>query len=280
MRDPIDTLVAMFNKGRYVEGEVLAKDGECGNGGRAREAGRKDREDRAFSPRRVKNLIKQATGMIEIVSATRCDAGEFKKTPLAQSLGRLKHDARLRFHVTLSNAAGLPEIYNRRIQESDNDVLVFVHDDVWIDDYFLVDRVIDGLELFQVIGVAGNTRLIDSHVAWHLRKGEWDFPHLSGSVAHGTAPFGPVTRYGDSPRRCELLDGVLLAARPSVLREKGLSFDTRFSFHFYDLDFCRTVRQSGLSVGTWPIAITHNSGGAFGSPQWMQALTVYKAKWP
>jgi hypothetical protein len=31
---------------------------------------------------------------------------------------------------------------------------------------------------------------------------------------------------------------------------------------------------------TWPIAITHKSGGTFGSAQWMQALTVYKAKWP
>jgi len=221
-----------------------------------------------------------ALGMIEIVSATRCNAEEFKQTPLAQSLSRLGHDPRLRVHVTLSNSAGLPEIYNRRIQESAHDILVFVHDDVWIDDYFLADRVIDGLELYQVIGVAGNTRLVDSHVAWHLNQGEWDFPHLSGSVAHGATPFGQVSRYGDSPQKCELLDGVLLAARRSVLLEKGLCFDTRFSFHFYDLDFCRTARQSGLSVGTWPIAITHKSGGAFGSAQWTQALSVYKAKWP
>jgi GT2 family glycosyltransferase len=221
-----------------------------------------------------------ALGMIEIVSATRCNTEEFKQTPLAQSLSRLGHDPRLAFHVTLSNSTGLPEIYNRRIQESAHDILVFLHDDVWIDDYFLADRVIDGLELYQVIGVAGNTRLIDSHVAWHLNQGKWDFPHLSGSVAHGNTAFGRVTRYGESPRECELLDGVLLAARRSVLREKGLCFDTRFSFHFYDLDFCRTVRQSGLSMGTWPIAITHKSGGAFGSAQWTQALAVYKAKWP
>jgi hypothetical protein len=236
-------------------------------------------KDRAGSSRRTRDVIEE-TGKIEIVSATRCNAEEFTQTPLAQSFGRLARDPRLTFHVTFSNSAGLPEIYNRRIRESANDMLVFVHDDVWIDDYFLADRVIDGLELYHVIGVAGNTRLIDSHVAWHLKKGEWDLPHLSGSVAHGAGPFGQVSRYGESPRKCELLDGVLLAARRSVLREKGVSFDTRFSFHFYDLDFCRTVRQSGLSVGTWPIAITHRSGGTFGSAQWMQALTVYKAKWP
>jgi GT2 family glycosyltransferase len=217
---------------------------------------------------------------IEIVSATRCNTEEFQQTPLAQSLVRLSHDPRLVFYAALSNSAGLPEIYNLRIQQSANDILVFVHDDVWIEDCFLADRVIDGLKVYDVIGVAGNTRLIDSHVAWYLKEGEWDFPHLSGSVAHGATPFSRISRYGDSPRNCELLDGVLLAARRSVLREKNLSFDTRFSFHFYDLDFCRTVRQSGLSMGTWPIAITHKSVGTFGSAQWKQALKIYKAKWP
>jgi GT2 family glycosyltransferase len=221
-----------------------------------------------------------ATGKIEILSATRCNAQEFRQTALAQSLHRLSHDPRLVFHVAYSNSAGLSEIYNRRIQQSTNTILVFVHDDVWIEDYFLADRVIDGLNVYDVIGVAGNRRLIDSHVAWHLNNGVWDFPHLSGSVAHGTAPFGHIFRYGDSPQECELLDGVLLAARRSVLLENSLSFDTRFSFHFYDLDFCRTVRQRGLLVGTWPIAITHKSAGAFGSAQWTQALAVYKAKWP
>jgi len=220
------------------------------------------------------------TEMIEIVSATRGTAREFSKTALSQSLGRLSYDRRLAFHVTPSNSAGLPHIYNRRIQESFHDILVFVHDDVWIEDYFLADRVIEGLVLYQVIGVAGNTRLVDSHVAWHLDKGKADLPHLSGSDAHGRVPFGQVSHFGPCPRSCELLDGVLLAARRSVLLDRKLFFGTRFSFHFYDLDFCRTVRQSGLLIGTWPIAITHRSGGAFGSAEWTQALAAYKAKWP
>ncbi len=221
-----------------------------------------------------------ATGKIEIVSATRYNNQEFPQTPLAQSIRRMAFDPRLAFHITLSNSIGLPEIYNRRIRESEHDILVFVHDDVWIDDYFLVDRVIEGLEHYQAIGVAGNTRLLESHVAWHLKNGEWDFSCLSGAVAHGATPFGLVSRFGDTPRECELMDGVLLAARRSVLMERNLSFDTRFSFHFYDLDFCRTLRQEGLSIGTWPIAITHQSKGAFGSPEWRQALALYRTKWP
>lgn len=219
-------------------------------------------------------------GMIEIVSATKCNTEEFFQTALARSLGRLVQDSRIAYHVACSNAAGLPEIYNRRIQESAHDILVFVHDDVWIEDCFLADRVIDGLGTYQVIGLAGNTRLVDSHVAWHINGVESDSPQLSGSVAHGPTPFSRVYHYGDTPQACELLDGVFLAAWRSVLLEHNVSFDTRFSFHFYDLDFCRTARQNGLSLGTWPIAITHKSRGAFGSPEWIKALVAYKAKWP
>jgi GT2 family glycosyltransferase len=65
------------------------------------------------------------------------------------------------------------------------------------------------------------------------------------------------------PAACEILDDVLLAIRKSVLMEHDLRFDMRFDFHFYDLDFCREARESGLTLGTWPIAITHQSGGAF-----------------
>jgi hypothetical protein len=33
-------------------------------------------------------------------------------------------------------------------------------------------------------------------------------------------------------------------------------------------------------VGTWPIAVTHASGGAFGSPAWNRSLALYREKWP
>jgi hypothetical protein len=56
-------------------------------------------------------------------------------------------------------------------------------------------------------------------------------------------------------------------------------FDPRFTFHFYDMDFCRSCERAGLSMGTWPIAITHRSTGAFGSPAWQAGYAEYLAKW-
>jgi GT2 family glycosyltransferase len=78
----------------------------------------------------------------------------------------------------------------------------------------------------------------------------------------------------------QLLDGVLLAARASALLDAGVCFDQRFDFHHYDLDFSRQANAAGLRVGTWPIAVTHASGGAFGSAAWNRSLALYREKWP
>jgi GT2 family glycosyltransferase len=81
------------------------------------------------------------------------------------------------------------------------------------------------------------------------------------------------------PADCELLDGVFLAARKSALTAKGVLFDPRFDFHFYDMDFCRSARQRGLRLGTWPIGLTHQSGGAFGTEKWNDKYQAYLKKW-
>ena len=222
--------------------------------------------------------------MIEIVSATRLPETEFwNKSALGLSLRRLKNDARLIAQPVFANTRGLPEIYNARIDAPDApDLLVFVHDDVWIDDYFLAERVIEGLKAYDVIGVAGNRRRLPGQPAWAFVDAQftWDEKiHLSGAVAHGRKPFGAISFFGPAPADCELLDGVLLAARRSKLTAAGLRFDPRFEFHFYDMDFCRSARAKGLRLGTWPICITHQSGGAFGSEAWREKFDKYLAKW-
>jgi GT2 family glycosyltransferase len=222
--------------------------------------------------------------MIEIVSATRLPEDAFwQKSALGVSLRRLKKDTRLVARLSFANRQGLPDIYNARILAPDSqDLLVFMHDDVWIDDCFLADRVIDGLQQYDVIGVAGNRRRLPRQPAWAFvdARFSWDDKaNLSGAVAHGKNPFGAISFFGPTPSDCELLDGVLLAARKSVLQAAGVRFDPRFEFHFYDMDFCRSARQQGLRLGTWPIGLTHQSGGAFGSEGWNEKYRQYLEKW-
>lgn len=222
--------------------------------------------------------------MIEIVSATRLSQSDFwKNSALGNSLRRLTHDNRLVPRISFGNSRGLPEIYNAHISMANgHDMLAFVHDDVWIDDYFLADRIIDGLQAFDVIGVAGNKRRVPSQPAWAFvgLPLQWDDrSQLTGSVAHGKYPFGAVSYFGPVPAECELLDGVFLACRKSTLTSREVLFDPTFDFHFYDMDFCRTARRQGLRLGTWPICLTHQSGGAFGSPRWSEKHALYIKKW-
>ena len=223
--------------------------------------------------------------MIEIVSATRSTKTSFwERTALGASLKRLKHDTRLSSFIAFDNRRGLPDVYNDRIRsEKSPDILVFVHDDVWLDDYFIADRILSGLKVYDAIGVAGNLRRAPGQPAWWCVDEKFTrdkLEYLSGGVAHGKHPFGAVSPFGATPAECELLDGVLIATRKSTLLAHEIAFDPQFDFHFYDMDLCRNFRSNGLRLGTWPICITHQSVGAYGSAGWSAKRALYETKWP
>jgi tetratricopeptide (TPR) repeat protein len=222
--------------------------------------------------------------VIYIISATRMSENEFwNDSALGISLRSLKQDKRLKAKISFENKRGLPDVFNGLIlAPGDDGILVFVHDDVWVDDFFFADHVIDGLEKYDVIGVAGNRRRIVNQAGWgYLDEAltPADKGDLSGSIAHGDQPFGVVSSFGPMPGQCELLDGVIIAAKKSSLISARVRFDSCFDFHFYDIDFCRTARKNGLRIGTWPIYLTHQSEGAFGSPGWHKMYKRYIEKW-
>lgn len=222
--------------------------------------------------------------MIEIVAATRESETQFwNQSALGISLRRLNDERNLAPYIAFANARGLPLVFNGRITAPrGEETLLFVHDDVWIDDFFLVERLAGALERFDVVGVAGNRRRVPGQPGWAFKDGKFtrdDDENLSGAVAHGPQPFGTVVRYGRVPADCEVLDGLFLAAKRSVLRANGLLFDARFDFNFYDLDFCRSARSKGLRVGTWPICLTHQSSGAAKAERWAENYRRYVEKW-
>ena len=236
---------------------------------------------------------KGARQALTLVSATRSAQAEFVQSAwLARSLRRVATSASARLRLFADNSRPLPECYNQALDEAaDDDVLVFVHDDVYFDDWMLGQRIHDALQRFDVVGVAGNTRRLPMQLAWYLMPGaadaqgrlllqEFDRAHLSGVVAHGEPAQSELTVFGPTPQAVAVLDGVLLAARAGRLRQAGVRFDPQFAFHFYDLDFCRSAQAAGLRLGTWPLAITHASrGGSVQSDAWQESARRYVAKW-
>ncbi len=221
--------------------------------------------------------------MLRIVAATRLDKASFEQRSLLfRSCARLPGDLSIHLAVAYQAAGPLPVVFNAGLQAAaDEDTILFTHDDVWIDDWQLLARLEEALRQYAVVGVAGNRRRLPKQCSWAFGRqpGDWDAEFLSGSVAHVEDSMFGVMSYGPAPSRVQLIDGVFMAARVETLRRAHVAFDPRFGHHFYDLDFCRTCELAGLPIGTWPIAITHASGGAFGSVEWQQAYADYLAKW-
>jgi protein O-GlcNAc transferase len=222
---------------------------------------------------------------VEIISATKLSENDFwNKSALGLSLKRhLKQDARLSVKVAFENSRGLSDIFNDYIDQADDDaILVFIHDDVWIDEANFTDAVIAGLERFDVIGVAGNRRRLPNQSGWafidHKLTLE-DKENLSGGIAYSKSAFGAVDVFGLAPAECELLYGVFLATKKSSLNKNTVRFDEQFDFHFYDMDFCRSAKKSGLTLGTWLISLTHQSLGDFGTKHWLEKYQSYLNKW-
>lgn len=223
---------------------------------------------------------------LRLVCATRLDQARFfAESATGRSIKAYIAVSGAELRLFPENRAGLPAVYNHAIAEAASSpaILVFLHDDLLIGDFFWARRIVEGLEHFDVIGLAGNTRRVPFQPTWaHVNLDfAWDDrAHLSGVVAHGDAfPPAAVVPYGDTGRACKLLDGLLLAARSATLVGRGLRFDERFDFHFYDLDFCRQAEMAGVSMGTIPLGVVHQSGGNFASAAWRAGYDTYIGKW-
>lgn len=224
-----------------------------------------------------------------VVCATQVPAAYFQRaTLLGRSLQRFPQELKPRLFLLPANkgpsAAGLPEHYNRAIDELEGNVtLVFVHDDVFLHDWNLGIQLQLAFQVFDVVGIAGSRGVTHGQPGWLHDLNPAGLPvrqpglELSGSVNHFDPTLLSPDYFGAAPMACDLLDGLLLAAPLSRLRETGVRFDPQFRFHCYDTDFCYTARSQGLRVGTWPIPVTHASAGNFDG-SWADAARRLKAK--
>lgn len=225
---------------------------------------------------------------IIIVTASRLNKEHFNTSALFYSIQRMKHyDKIITLLPAYSNTTSLSTIYNKFIIDTINNCfIVFIHDDIWIEDIFFADNISQALKHFDVVGIAGNRRIPPRGPAWFCLEDEsQDQGNLSGGIFHQDPTSGGVIEpnnfsyFGPSPADVQLLDGVMIAARGSALIESGVRFDEQFDFHFYDLDFSRTANQAGLKVGTWPIPLIHLSKGNFRSEGWNKNMLLYRKKW-
>ena len=172
--------------------------------------------------------------------------------------------------VFLNNDQSLAINYNAGIfyaKDADYNIIVFVHDDVSIEDKFLAKKLKKAMETHDVVGLAGATsfKLTDpssGYNLWHLISKDGLDNSWTGMVAHpGPGGLIQMTNFGPSPRDCKLIDGLFMAVKLKSIA--GAMFDetSPSKWHFYDLDFCLTAAEQGLKITTWPIWVVHGSPG-------------------
>jgi hypothetical protein len=221
---------------------------------------------------------------VTVVSATRCNQADFfQQTALGRCLQTYAAFG-VKAKICFENKRGLGACYNEAIDSTENEeeILVFVHDDVTIADFFWVDKLMLGLSQFDVIGLAGNKRRVARQPAWAFidEQFTWDDrANLSGIVGHGEGFPCAIDVFGDVFYPLKLMDGVLLAAKKATFTRSGVRFDERFAFHFYDMDICRQFEEKNVSMAAAPMGVIHRSGGVFGADDWRAGYAKYLEKW-
>ena len=167
--------------------------------------------------------------------------------------------------IKTDNKKGLCQVYNEILDaEGDKyDAIIFCHDDVTIDSVNFVDRTLTGLQTYDVVGVAGGSKIKkNTPILWHLMTDKVTHSGIVFHPHHEYKEFCFPTIFGPRPKEVAVLDGVYLAVNPKTLFEKEIKFDENIKgFHHYDIKFSIDCKLAGLSLGTLDINIIHQSPG-------------------
>jgi hypothetical protein len=203
---------------------------------------------------------------------------EFRTKPIFQSLKKqYEINSNVDFHVFKDNKRGLSECYNEIINDEQhhNKTVLFVHDDVVLEDMFLYEKLIHSP--YSITGLAGSKTFnkASDKLAWHMCAPKEDFV---GEVAHVTKENGVwTTKFGPTNSRALVLDGLFLSCKIPDLKQKELSFDEAFSFHFYDISFCLRANEKKVACGVLPVRVVHfGLGESMLTKEWEQQNKAFK----
>ena len=213
--------------------------------------------------------------MISLIMCSRDDARfAGASATYAKALAGTDHEV-----IRIPDARSMSEGYNRALLQAKGDPILLSHDDIELlsPDTF-ASRLLGHMEHFDVLGVAGTTRLMGP--AW-FNGGP---PHLYGQLVHPHPDAGHyrVSLFGAPARsmgHMQAVDGVLMSVRRAVFER--IRFDERYSgFHLYDVDFSFTAHLAGYRVGcAFDLDLYHHSAGAFRDPEWEKAAWAFMAKY-
>lgn len=165
--------------------------------------------------------------------------------------------------IGIHDAASLAEGYTRGVRASSGRLLLLSHDDIEILTSDFAERVARHLETFDLIGVAGTTRLVSGK--WSGAVDPYRFALITTpDPEQGTLITALVGGCGIVVPEVQALDGVFWAMRREVVERVGFDATTFDHFHLYDLDFTFRAHLAGYRLAVCrDLALVHDSPGNF-----------------
>lgn len=157
--------------------------------------------------------------------------------------------------------------YNSAIEEAKNDILAFVHQDVYLPTHWF-SEVLHAIKTLERRGIRWGVL-----GCFGLRRG------VEGGLGRVfTTGRGLHGRALQAPEPVDTLDEIVLITRKSL----GLKFDPNLPhFHMYGVDLCLQSKRSGLINYAIPAFCIHNTNQLVTLPAEFYACYSYvKRKWP
>jgi len=154
----------------------------------------------------------------------------------------------------------LTDVYNDILNESENDIVVLCHDDIYFDNKSWGFKILEHFKKtdYGILGVAGSTNLPKSGMWWEDRR------KMVGIVNHEHEGKKWESKYsndlGNKIHQTVLIDGLFMVINKNRIKE---NFDTNVKgFHLYDVDFCFRNYIKDVNIGVlFNIRVTHKSIG-------------------
>jgi len=179
-------------------------------------------------------------------------------------------------HYENKGEYSLTDIYKKGLDDSQYDIVLFVHDDIIVNTKNWGRKLIKHFNdtNYGILGVAGTTKLSEEGTWWSSRN------DMVGIVNHKHQNHTYTSKYsanlGENIVKAILVDGVFFAVQKDRLKYE---FDINVKgFHFYDIDFTFGNHIAGCDVGVmFDIRITHLSIGQT-NEKWEANKAIFVAK--
>ena len=159
------------------------------------------------------------------------------------------------------NGISLTKIYNEILDESEFDIVVLCHDDIYFEKNYWGKRLTEHFEKkdgWGILGVAGTTFYPSSGRWWEINS------EMVGQVWHEHNGKKWLSEYnksfGGKVIETVIVDGLFISIKKSKIQKR---FNEEVEgFHFYDTTFCLENFLSDVKIGTVSnVNITHKSIG-------------------